>query len=236
MRYSLLFLFGLAYVSSFSQQIQERKVEPFEGITASGPVEVEIRYGDQQLVSITTPGNEDVSNLTTKVKNGVLTIGSDKGNYQDKNIKVLVVTSKIEEIKVRTGARVKVPELPNNKDACVSLTVIAGGLIWFRAEHKAVEARVSQGGNITLFGSAQILDAAIATGGTIAGYHCKAETVHAAVKAGGDLFCQPIEFLSANIFSGGSIYYFGKPKSMTDKIKLGGKILQIDALPEFEEK
>jgi hypothetical protein len=240
MKKGLFFLLMMMAYAAQSQQVARqtitgtRSVEPFTEINVSGPLSVEIIHGDAQQVAIEAEVGVDASGIGAEVKKGVLHIQVNKGNYQDKYVVIHVTVTSLKSIKAKTGAKVRIPE-PVSMNGALEASVQAGGYIWMKAGHKLLTVSVNQGGNITLFGETEMLSASIVTGGTIAGYHCKAKTVEASVKAGGDLFCQPIEILNAKITAGGSIFYYGKPATLNDKVQLGGKLIQIDALPEFRE-
>jgi hypothetical protein len=230
----------MTLVVGFSMQVAAQNTEnrtitgTFHSLNLAGAVRVEVVLGTPGTITFRALREDmDFSGISTTIKKGVLHIRVEKGAYQDKQYVIVVPVQSLQAIQVSTGARCTVKESIGADQ--MDVRVGAGGQAWLRVAHKIVNATVSKGGHITLIGTADQLNAKIVTGGTIGAYHCKAKQVEASIKAGGDIFCQPIALLNAKISAGGNIYYYGEPKEILQKISLGGKLNKTEALPEFRE-
>lgn len=235
MKAILFSLLGFSLFSASAQNSETRAVVgAYHSINLAGAVRVEMVKGEPGTVTFEALTEDiDFSGISATVKKGVLTIRVDKGAYQNKQYVIRVPAQIIQSVRVSTGARLKMSESLGSD--MIDVRVAAGGDAWMRVAHKIVNATVSKGGHITLIGKADNLNAQITTGGTIGAYHCKANQVVANIKAGGDIFCQPIALLNAKISAGGNIYYFGEPKEIQQKIALGGKLNKMESIPEFKE-
>jgi Putative auto-transporter adhesin, head GIN domain len=92
------------------------------------------------------------------------------------------------------------------------------------------DVAVSQGGTIVAqrgFGLQQQISAAVSEGGTIDLRAVEAESVSAAVNAGGDIFVRARESLSAAVHNGGDVHYSGHP-AVSMAVSGGGDVRRDD--------
>lgn len=223
----------LSPLISLASNSDLREMESFIKLNITGPIEVEYEPGDTYSVHLQAKGEYNLENIVTKVEKNELKINVSKGKTEGMDLLITVTAPELKEIRSATGAKLICHEMIEIDH--VELRAFAGGEIWLKYAAKSIEATVNQGGHITIFGNTDKLIASVNTGGTIAATHCVAQNAEARVKAGGDIFTQPVRKLDAKVTAGGTIHYYGDPEEEKTKTTLGGSIEAVKKVPEFRE-
>lgn len=83
------------------------------------------------------------------------------------------------------------------------------------------------GGEITVTGKADNLDAGLGAGGYFLGSKLATSQTKVSVSAGGKADVNASTLVDAKVSAGGSIYIYGKPKQINQKTVFGGKIEEV---------
>ena len=97
MKYLLFFAVLFISCESFAQETETRKVSSFNKLEASGSSDVIIEKGDENLITIKYRGI-DPKKIITEVKNEVLKVYLEKGNYQNTSVTVYITYKNLEAI------------------------------------------------------------------------------------------------------------------------------------------
>jgi len=96
------------------------QVDTFTGIRMLGAENVEISWGEEQLVVVT--GHENIINrIRTGVRNGVWDMELEKGNYLNYNLKYFITLPRINEITNEGASRVYVNDFTNEGDLEINI-------------------------------------------------------------------------------------------------------------------
>jgi hypothetical protein len=183
--------------------VQARRVPAFSGLDLAGVADVAIRVGRPQAVTVRADDNL-VGRVTTRVRQGVLTVGERSGNMH-----------------ARTPIRVAV-DVPALRVLALSGngTLRVSGL---RARRLGV--RLSGAGSIRASGSAGRLDVTLSGAGEALLGRLLARDVHAAVSGMGRIEAHARRRLDATIRGAGSIGYRGRPAHVTTSVTGMGAVV-----------
>lgn len=224
----------LAILLSFSVTIQlfakdeTRNVGDFDQLLRKSKFQVSLIQGDENKVVIDIlEEGEEIHNLITEVKKGVLEIYTKKKDFKDKNFHVTVYYKDLKEIHVKNDGEVFTEPNVFLKADSISLRCSIGGKIKVGINAKSLSTTIKQGGSILIEGSSDKLYATILTGGRLSASKLKNKSTWAEVKMGGTMILKPQDYLDAKVSAGGTIKYQGEPKKIDEKVSLGGEIKKI---------
>ncbi|MDA3891033.1 MAG: DUF2807 domain-containing protein [Salinivirgaceae bacterium] len=212
----------------FAQEKTERRnVTGFSGVDVSEGIKVELTYGEKEFVEVTAD-EEYIDRIVTKLNGEELDIYVKGNNWNswNKNILVKVTATKINKIKVSSGANVVSQNLIESEALKMSLNSGAHMKIAFKAPKASCEA--SSGANATLKGSAKVFKADASSGAGINASEVKAVSVNADVSSGAHISVHAEEEIEADASSGGSIKYTGSPKMVDVDKSSGGSVRKKD--------
>jgi len=218
---SLLLIFPFL---SWSQKDDIITLIDINEVVVSGHLKVVVTKGTGTLEFIGSK-EFDASDIDIKQKRGVLKMSLINGKFKDNPPTAYVGLETLKRISANGHARVKNKDIWNLKN--IELDVRAGGHINMRLESNLIEANVSQGGTIILMGSAKKVELGVTTGGTIGSFNLDVIESKANVNAGGEIYTNPSELLSAQVRGGGKIY-FKTAANIINKKTLGGSIEQVN--------
>lgn len=221
---SLLILFPVA----FSQEKSVFELSNFEQIIVIGNFPVEIVHSDRKEAIVERKGSKaNLDNLSFSYSQKILTIKYSGSFVEEIGIGLtLYHPGLIHSVEARRGAQIVVKDAGTHSETASYKADSGGKLDINNVYAPLVKAEVTKGGSIIINGETPIFEPTIKTGGTIASVRLKSEEVTANITFGGEIICAPIKTLKANVTSGGTISYTGRPK-VVEKIKLGGTIERI---------
>lgn len=227
MKYIALLLLSLNSLALFSQQTAEQKLADFDELVVQGRFTVDFKYSDKmKAVAVVHSDEVDLSNLSYTYVENQLKIKYSGSLLEDVDLNITIYANNLLYLEAKQGAEIRVADDFDFKNTPLSLKSDAGGKILVKLNVPAVTAEITKGGSIRLTGKTEQLNATVKTGGTIGAANLKANNVTAKVSFGGEIICNATTLLDAQVTSGGTISYKGKPK-VIEKIRLGGTIEEL---------
>ncbi|WP_035565915.1 head GIN domain-containing protein [Hymenobacter sp. IS2118] len=227
---TLALLWLLALVPALAQTAPEvRALAAFQSLDVSNGIEVTLTTGPTQRVEVSADTPENLVRLKSEVENGVLKLSFDrkmneawgKKNFV-RNLRVNITAPSLAGIEASSGAKVEMKSAYAANDFV--LEVSSGATVTapdFTA--KAVKAKVSSGGVVTLDGKVESLDVRASSGGEFRGRDVQATTCEASASSGGAIAIGTQEQLTAEASSGGSVRYAAAPQ-VTKHTSSGGSV------------
>jgi hypothetical protein len=188
---------------------KERKTDSFTGIKVSSGIDVYLKQGNNEDVSVEADENLH-EYIITEVRGGILNVYSEY-NIRDAERKRVYVT--IKEVKsVRTtSAGDVIGETPVKSDR-LELSASSAGDIKLEVNSKDIDIDISSSGDITISGETDMLKADLSSAGDLNAYDLKAREAYVSVSSAGDADVYVTEKITARASSAGDINYKGDPK------------------------
>ncbi|HEY5469801.1 MAG TPA: head GIN domain-containing protein [Bacteroidales bacterium] len=188
---------------------KERKVENFTAIRVSTGIDVYLKQGNNETVSVETDENIQ-EYILTEVRGGVLNVYTEV-SIRDTERKRVYVTMK-EVTSVRTSSAGDVfGESPITSDR-LELSASSAGNIKLEVSAKEIKVSISSSGDITLTGDAGLLEADLSSAGDLNAYDLNVKEADVSVSSAGDADVNVSEKLTARASSAGDVNYHGNPK------------------------
>ncbi len=218
----LLAAFSLLYGL---QAQDERKLDYFDAISATGDIEVTLIPGDEAKAVIYAEGiSEDDISVFTKGK--TLKIQLIEGLFKDfEQARVEVTYQQIRAIKANAGAKVYA-STPLKGDQ-LNLRAASGAHMKVIVDVNALEAEAFEGAVIDIEGSTENQEATAATGGQYLALSLQCERTFVKANTGGKAEVVANKRLDANANTGGSIGYTGDPAEKNTRSLISGGIRRM---------
>jgi hypothetical protein len=188
---------------------KDRTVDSFDGIRVSTGINVYLKQGDKE--SVTVEADENLHEyIITEVKGGSLHVYSD-ANIRDAKMKRVYVTMK-EVTSLRTSSAGDIIGESPVKCNNLEIDVSSAGNIKLELTASKVEVDISSSGNVTLSGEADILNADLSSAGDLEAYNFKVKEAEVSASSAGDARVYVSEKIKARASSAGDITYKGDPK------------------------
>ncbi len=215
-------IFILIVFYANAQKSEKREIESFDKLNVFGNIKVEMILSDTESINIFTT-NVDPSEVETEIKDKLLKIKM-KSNLFDEDVKVVVVLkyTEIREISSNAAAEVNVKNVI--KGDKLFATATSGGRIKLHVELNAIDLKSYQGAHIDISGKTIIQETFVNTGGVLSGSDFSSDEVFIKMNTGGKAEIIVNKSLDANVNTGASLNYYGKPEKENIKTTLGGKI------------
>lgn len=224
----IIILFVSTGLKTFSQETAKQKLTEFNELIIQGRFTVDIEYSDEmEAVAVAHGEAVDLENLSYDYSDNALKIKYSGSLLDDVDLNLIIKVNKFTYLEARHGVEIRVAKNFDFNNNPMSLKSVSGGKISINLEAPTVTAEISKGGSIRISGKTKKLDATVKTGGTIGAANLNAEEVKARVSLGGEIICAPEKSLDAQVTSGGTINYKGKPEDFKEKTRLGGTIKAI---------
>jgi hypothetical protein len=205
---------------------EKRSAGNFEGVSAGGGIEVEVRIGAETKVEVEADDNLQRL-IETKVSGNVLKI-SQKDNYSisDGHYKVYVTAPVIRTVKSSGAADIKVLDVLKSNDR-IELDASGAGNIKVAVDAPEVEAESSGAGNIELSGRTRDYKAKASGSGNIKSAELLSETVDADASGAGSIHTHASINIKAEASGAGTVYYRGGG-SLQQKVSGAGTVKKDD--------
>jgi hypothetical protein len=188
---------------------KERNAGDFTGIRVSTGIDVFLKQGNNESLSVETDENLQ-EYILTEVKNGVLNVYTEV-NIRDAERKRVYVTMKEVNSIHTTSAGDVIGETPVKSDR-IELSASSAGNIKLEIIAKEIKANISSSGDITLTGEADNLEADLSSAGDLNAYDLKVREADVSVSSAGDADINVSEKITARASSAGDVNYQGNPK------------------------
>jgi uncharacterized protein YxeA len=187
----------------------ERTVGSFTGIKVSSGVDVYLKQGDKE--SVTVEADENLHEyIITEVKGGTLHVYTDANIRDAERERVYVIMKDISSIQTTSAGDI-VGESSIKSDH-LELSASSAGDITLEIYAKETEIDISSSGDITLTGETEKMKADLSSAGDLKAYKLNAKEADISVSSAGDADINVSEKLTARASSAGDINYMGDPK------------------------
>ncbi|MEO7801250.1 MAG: head GIN domain-containing protein [Ginsengibacter sp.] len=190
---------------------ENRQVGSFEGVQASGSIDVNVQSGPEDQVVIEADDNI-LKYIITEVDNGVLEIHyKSNTNFRNTHITAHVIGKDLNRLYVSGSGNIKVTNIIKNDDR-IQVKVSGSGDISAILDVPKVEAESSGSGNITLRGKCKNFEADMSGSGDLKSSELLAENADVSIAGSGTASVHCSVKLKARASGSGSIYYSGNPQ------------------------
>jgi len=228
-----LFLSGVLYTNA--QNTETREIGSFDKIDVFGNIKIEMKVGEKESLKIETK-NVDPSEVVTVIDDKLLKIKMKSNLFDDEvKVKIYLTYKEIREITSNASAEIKfLEEIKGDK---IFAEATSGGRILMKVQLNAIELKSYQGAHIDVSGCCKVQESFVNTGGVLSASSFECDEVFIRMNTGGKAEIIANSRLEANVNTGASLSFFGKPENETLNTSLGGKIIKWDEdeKPEIEK-
>lgn len=209
-----------------------RTVGAFTGIEVSTGIDLTLKQGNTEAVSVSATTPEYRDRIITEVVNGVLKIYFKpekpwKWNTSKVKPRAYVSARSLQKLNANSGASITIDgELSGDK---LSGEFTSGSNVNGAIKYNSLTINQNSGASVRLKGSAATLDVSCTSGADFKSYDLAAETCTADVNSGGNIEVTVNKTLSAKATSGGSVKYKGACTLSKNVHNSGGSIRKKDA-------
>ena len=190
---------------------KERDSENFTGIRVSTGIDVYLKQGNKESISVETDENLQ-EYILTEVRGGVLNVYTDVTIREAERKRVYVTMKEINSVRTSSAGDV-FGETPV-KAHRLELSASSAGNIQMEVSAKDIKVDISSSGDITLTGDADLLEADLSSAGDLNAYDLKVREANVSVSSAGDADVNVSEKLTARASSAGDVNYHGSPKNV----------------------
>jgi hypothetical protein len=188
---------------------KERKTDSFTGLKVSSGIDVYLKQGDNE--SVTVEADENLHEyILTEVRGGVLNVYSEYNIRHAEKKRVYVTMKEINSVKTTSAGDVT-GETPINSDR-LELSASSAGDIKLETHTKTINLDISSSGDISLSGETDMLRADLSSAGDLKAYELKAREADISVSSAGGADVNVSERITARASSAGDVNYKGDPK------------------------
>lgn len=188
---------------------KERKTDSFTSVKVSSGIDVYLKQGNNDAISVEADENLH-EYILTEVRGGVLNVYSEY-NIREAERKRVYVTMKEVKSVTTTSAGDVFGESTINTDR-LELSASSAGDIKLDVNVKDLDIDISSSGDITLTGETDKLRADLSSAGDLNAYELKTREADLSVSSAGDADIYVTERITARASSAGDINYKGDPK------------------------
>jgi hypothetical protein len=188
---------------------KEREAGSFEGLRVSTGIDVYLKQGSKE--TITVEADENLHEyILTEVEDGVLRVYTEVNIREAEEKKVYVTMKDIRSVKASSAGDVTGESAIKSDN--IEIDVSSAGDIKLEVYAREINADISSSGDITLKGEADMLKADLSSAGNLNASELKVREADISVSSAGDADINVTESLKARASSAGDIHYAGNPK------------------------
>lgn len=188
---------------------KERTATSFDGIRVSTGIDVYLKQGDKE--SITVEADENLHEyILTEVKDGVLNVYTEVNIREAKRKRVYVTIKEVKSLKTSSAGDI-IGETPV-KGTDIEISASSAGNIRLEVYAKIIEINISSSGDVSLSGEAEKLNADLSSAGDLEAYNLKVKEADVSASSAGDARVNVSEKITARASSAGDITYQGDPR------------------------
>ncbi len=200
---------------------KDRKAGYFEGVKVSTGIDVFLKQGSNESISVEADENLH-EYILTEIRGGILNVYTEANIRSAERKRVYVTMKTITSVRTSSAGDV-IGQTPISCDN-LELSASSAGNIKLDVTAKEIEANISSSGNITLAGSADSIEADLSSAGDLNAYDLKTRIAEISVSSAGDADVTVSEKLTARASSAGDINYQGNPKYVDARSSSAGGI------------
>jgi citrate lyase gamma subunit len=188
---------------------RERKTDSFTGVKVSSGIDIYLKQGDNE--SVTVEADENLHEyILTEVRGGVLDVYSEYNIRNAERKRVYVTMKEVNSIRTTSAGDIY-GESPVNTNR-LELSASSAGNIKLEVHAKIIDLDISSAGDITLTGETEKLRADLSSAGDLNAYNLKAREADISVSSAGNADVNVSERITARSSSAGDVNYKGDPK------------------------
>jgi hypothetical protein len=188
---------------------KERNAEHFTGVRVSSGIDVYLKQGDSEAISVEADENLQ-EYILTEVRNGVLHVYTEVNIRKAERKRVYVTMKDIKSVQTSSAGDVY-GETPVKTEK-LELSASSAGDIKLEVIAKEIDIDISSSGDMTLTGEADMLKADLSSAGDLNAYDLKVKEADISASSAGDADINVTDKLTARASSAGDIHYMGDPK------------------------
>jgi hypothetical protein len=188
---------------------KERTTVSFNGIRVSTGIDVYLKQGDKE--SITVEADENLHEyIITEVKGGTLQVYTDANIREAKMKRVYVTIKEVTSLKTSSAGDI-IGETPI-RGIDIEIGASSAGNIRLEVYAKRLNINISSSGDVSLSGEAETLNADLSSAGDLEAYNLKVKEAEVSASSAGDARISVSDKITARASSAGDISYQGDPK------------------------
>ena len=188
---------------------KERTTTSFNGIRVSTGIDVYLKQGEKE--SITVEADENLHEyILTDVRDGVLHVYTDANIREAKMKRVYVTMKDVTSLKTSSAGDI-IGETPIN-GTDMEINVSSAGNVRMEVYARKIDVNISSSGDVTLSGEVETLNADLSSAGDLEAYNLKVKDADISASSAGDARVNVSEKITARASSAGDISYQGDPK------------------------
>lgn len=181
---------------------ETRTVSTYSGIVNTIGADIEITCKQSPTLEIT--GDENIlPYVTTEVRNGVLTISTNRVSISPRQLKIKTSTDMLSNAEI----------------------IGSGNMVVTGVDTQNFSGLISGSGNMTVNGQMNSSRYTVSGSGNVEARNAAAQTVTANISGSGNITVQVAQTLDGTISGSGSIIYFGNPGTVRRNITGSGSIV-----------
>ena len=188
---------------------KERNAENFTGVRVSTGIDVYLKQGNNETISVEADENLH-EYILTEVRDGVLHVYTEVNIRKAERKRVYVTMKEVNSVRTSSAGDV-IGETPIKCDK-LELSASSAGNIKLDVNAKEIEVDISSSGDITLTGEADMLEADLSSAGDLNAYDLKVREADISASSAGNAEINVSEKITARASSAGDINYQGNPK------------------------
>lgn len=209
-----------------------RQVDRFDGVSVSGAIELFISQGSQN-VAVSAANKEDVENIVTEVKDGILYIRfktkkswwSDQWNTTGRKFRAYVSSEHLKFLSSSGSGSIRIEGTLRSRE--LGFQVSGSGNISGNVETAALDVRQSGSSNIKLSGTAEKAEFTCSGSGNINSPDLAVDVCDVTMSGSGNAELTVNKELSASISGSGNVRYKGNGNVVNASTSGFGKIRKI---------
>lgn len=220
---TLSLIFTLTVFSFNTAKAQEtRTVKNFHSVANAGAVEVFVKMGEEESLSI-EGSEEDLERIETVVQNGILKIRTKRDinnwNVAINTVKIYITAIKLDALLQSGSGSIELEGEMASASADIQLS--GSGKIIASMNTQSAKVTLSGSGSIALAGKVGELNITMAGSGDVNADKLEAENSKIKIVGNGTAFVNVVESISAKIIGPGAVKYMGSPEITTQKLGEG---------------
>ena len=218
-----LFLIAIS-VQTFAQRTIDKDVGEYHSVKVFDLIEVNLIQSDENKILIKGRNVDDIKWVN---KDGVLKLRMqlDK-KFTGEDTFIEVYYQDLDLIDANEGSRITCNEMVNKNR--IELKAQEGAQIRIGMDVSFAKIRAVTGGIVKASGLAENQSIVINTGGIFEGSDLRTSNSEVKISAGGEAEVFASERIDIDVKAGGDVVVYGKPKHVSKKTFVGGRIRMVD--------
>jgi hypothetical protein len=193
-------------------QTEKRNVGRFDGVQASGSMDIEVTNGDNVSVEVEADDNI-LPYVITKVDNGLLDVYLKPHiSFNNVHTKIYVTAPDLRKLSVRGSGNIRGRNMIHNNRS-ISTGISGSGDIDANVDAPDIRAEISGSGNLSLRGRCKNFEGSISGSGDLKCSDLLSENTEVSIFGSGNAHVYSSVHLKASTTGSGDIFYRGNPSS-----------------------